>query len=316
MFIEQGMSSENKFWKYIVGSLIIISASVVGQIPFLLAIIYETFVNKKSYPIDNEQAMSFFDPNLTLFLLMISFVFAFVGIYLVVRYLHHQTMLSVTTSRVKLDWNRVFFSFFLWASFTVITTLLSYWSSPENFVINFKPIPFAILTVIGVVLIPFQTSTEEYVFRGYLMQGFANLSRNKWFPLLMTSVIFGTMHIANPEVAKMGNIILVYYIGTGLFLGIITLMDEGMELALGFHAANNLVSALLVTSDWSAFQTHSFFKDVSDPSASFDVLLPVFIIFPILLKIYSSKYDWSNWKEKLTEKIILVDHNIIKNENE
>jgi hypothetical protein len=32
----------------------------------------------------------------------------------------------------------------------------------------------------------------------------------------------------------------VYYIGTGLFLGILTLMDEGMELALGFHA-NNLV---------------------------------------------------------------------------
>jgi hypothetical protein len=32
----------------------------------------------------------------------------------------------------------------------------------------------------------------------------------------------------------------VYYIGTGLFLGILTLMDE-MELALGFHAANNLV---------------------------------------------------------------------------
>jgi hypothetical protein len=42
----------------------------------------------------------------------------------------------------------------------------------------------------------------------------------------------------------------VYYIGTGLF-GILTLMDEGMELALGFHAANNLVGALLVTSDWS-----------------------------------------------------------------
>jgi hypothetical protein len=43
-------------------------------------------------------------------------------------------------------------------------------------------------------------------------------------------------------------------------------MDEGMELALGFHAANNLVG-LLVTSDWSAFQTHSIFKDVSEPEA-------------------------------------------------
>jgi hypothetical protein len=44
-------------------------------------------------------------------------------------------------------------------------------------------------------------------------------------------------------------------------------MDEGMELALGFHAANNLVGALLVTSDWSAFQTHSIFKDISEPEA-------------------------------------------------
>jgi membrane protease YdiL (CAAX protease family) len=276
----------------------------------------ETFTSKKTYPKTNEEAMQFLDLNLTLFLIMISFVFAMIGIYLVVRYWHHQTMLSITTSRSKLDWNRVFFSFILWGTFTFASTFLFYWASPENFIINFKPIPFAILVVIGTLLIPIQTSTEEYIFRGYLMQGFANLSKNKWFPLLMTSVIFGTMHIANPEVAKMGNIILIYYIGTGLFLGIITLMDDGIELALGFHAANNLVSALLVTSDWSAFQTHSLFKDVSNPSASLDVLLPVFIIFPILLKIFSMKYNWNDWKEKLTGKIIVVDINITKNENE
>jgi hypothetical protein len=149
-------------------------------------------------------------------------------------------------------------------------------------------------------LIPIQTSTEEYVFRGYLMQGFANLSKNKWFPLLMTSVIFGTMHIFNPEIDKMGNIVLVYYIGTGLFLGIITLMDEGMELALGFHAANNLVTALLVTSDWSALQTNSIFKDISDPSAGLEIIIPVFVIFPLLLLLFSKKYKWSDWKEKLT----------------
>ncbi len=153
------------------------------------------------------------------------------------------------------------------------------------------------------ILIPFQTSTEEYIFRGYLMQGFGNLAKNKWFPLVMTSIIFGGMHIANPEVSKLGYIIMVYYIGTGLFLGIITLMDDGMELALGFHAANNLVSALLISSDWSALQTHSLYKDVSDPSAGFDVLLPIFIIFPLILLIFSKKYNWTNWKEKLTGKI-------------
>jgi hypothetical protein len=78
-------------------------------------------------------------------------------------------------------------------------------------------------------------------------------------------------------------------------------MDEGMELALGFHAANNLVGALLVTSDWSAFQTHSIFKDISEP-AGLDVM-PVMIIYPILLFIFSKKYQWTDWKEKLTGKI-------------
>lgn len=303
MFIEQGIKSENKFWKYILGSMLIIFASFVGQLPLLLGVLYETFFNGKPYPTSNEAVMRFFDSNLTLFLILISFVFIMLGVVLVVRYLHGQTMLSITTSRDKIDWKRVGFSFFIWSVFTIVSTLLFYFSNPNDFVVNFKPIPFAILVVIGVLLIPIQTSSEEYIFRGYLMQGFANLAKNKWFPLLMTSVIFGGMHIFNPEVSKIGHVVLVYYIGTGFFLGIITLMDEGMELALGFHAANNLVGALLVTSDWSAFQTNSIFKDISDPSAGLDVIVPVVLIYPILLFIFSKKYNWTNWKEKLTGNI-------------
>ncbi|WP_369752163.1 lysostaphin resistance A-like protein [Flavobacterium sp. WC2409] len=305
MFIEQGVNSENKFWKYLVGSTLIIVTSFVGQIPLLVGLLYEVMINGKAYPSNNEDIMRFFEPNLTLFLILISFVFTLIGIYFVVRYLHNQTMLSITTSRKKMDWNRFFYSFSIWSIFTIASTLIFYYASPENFVFNFKPIPFAILVVIGTLLIPIQTSTEEYVFRGYLMQGFANLSKNKWFPLLMTSVIFGAMHLSNPEVSKMGNIIFIYYIGTGLFLGILTLMDEGMELALGFHAANNLISALLVTSDWSAFQTNSIFKDISEPKAGIDVILPVIVIYPLLLYIFSRKYNWSDWKEKLTGKIEL-----------
>ncbi|WP_317163887.1 CPBP family intramembrane glutamic endopeptidase [Flavobacterium phycosphaerae] len=235
---------------------------------------------------------------------MLSFVFAFVGIILVVRHFHKQTFLSVTTSREKVDWSRIFFSFAVWGTFTAGSTLVMYYSNPSDFVYNFKPIPFLILAIIGILMIPIQTSTEEYVFRGYLMQGFALLAKNRWFPLVLTSVIFGSMHIFNPEVSKMGYIILVYYIGTGFFLGIITLMDEGMELALGFHAANNLVGALLITSDWSAFQTNSIFKDTSTPSVGFEILAPVLIIFPLLLFIFSKKYHWTNWREKLMGNIV------------
>jgi membrane protease YdiL (CAAX protease family) len=307
MFLEQGIKPQNKFWLYLIGSVLIIIASFIGQIPFSVAVLYSSFKSKKAFPTDNAEVMRIFDPNLTLFLVMISFVFAFVGVYFVVKYLHKQTLLSVTTSRKKVDWSRILFSFILWSFFSALSFWAVYLRSPDNFVWNFKLVPFLILLLVGSILIPIQTSTEEYVFRGYLMQGFANLAQNKWFPLLMTSLVFGSMHVFNPEVVKMGYIVMVYYIGTGLFLGVITLMDEGMELALGFHAANNLVGAILVTSDWSVFQTYSIFKDMSEPSAGLDVILPIFVVYPILLFIFSKKYNWSNWKEKLTGKISTLE---------
>lgn len=310
MFLEQGIKPENKFWKYLLGSVVIISASFFGNFPLWLAIKYETLINKKPYPENDKMLIKMFDSNLTLFLVMISFAFALAGVYYVVKYMHHQSILSVTTSRKKADPKRILFSFLLWAGFSLLSFVFIYLQSPESFIFNFKPIPFLILVVIGTLMIPIQTSTEEYVFRGYLMQGFANLSKNRWFPLLMTSFIFGSMHWFNPEVTKMGNIIMIYYIGTGFFLGIITLMDEGMELALGFHTANNLIGALLVTSDWTVFQTYSFFIDKSEPSAGFDVILPVIIIYPILLFIFSKKYNWTNWKEKLTGNIKETDDEV------
>lgn len=314
MFVEQGVTPENKFWKYIVGSLVVILASVIGQIPLLIAVFVKVFSEGKEMPTNETEIMKILDSNLLLFLMLFSFAIAMVAIYMVIQYFHKQTFLSVTTSRSKVDWNRIFFSFSLWAFFTIISTAIAYYSAPENFEITFKPVPFLILFLISIVMIPIQTSTEEYVFRGYLMQGFANLSRNKWFPLIMTSVIFGSMHILNPEVTKMGYAVLVFYIGTGFVLGIMTLMDEGMELALGFHAANNLITALLVTSDYSALQTNAVLKDISDPTAGLDVILPVFVIYPILLFIMAKKYNWTNWKEKLTGKVAVTEDQILENE--
>jgi uncharacterized protein len=241
-----------------------------------------------------------FGVNLTFVILIGPLSVACLFLLFWVKFVHQQSIRSLTTSRKKVDWKRIMFSFTIWGLFCVISTLLIYYTAPENFVLNFNPSKFFVFLILAIVLIPLQTSFEEYLFRGYLMQGIGVVTKSKLAPLLISSILFGMMHIANPEVGKLGYIIMVYYIGTGFFLGIITLMDEGMELALGFHAANNLVGALLVTADWTAFQTHSIFKDVSEPSASYDVLFPVLVIFPILLFIFGRKYEWTNWKEKLS----------------
>jgi hypothetical protein len=93
-------------------------------------------------------------------------------------------------------------------------------------------------------------------------------------------------------------------------------MDEGLELALGFHAANNLIGALLLTADWTAFQTNSIYKDVSEPTLGFDVLIPVLVVYPILLLIFSKKYGWKNWKGKLFGRVMTKEEFLAENDGE
>jgi hypothetical protein len=161
---------------------------------------------------------------------------------------------------------------------------------------------------VSLILFPFQIGFEEYVFRGYLMQQIGILARNRWVPLVITSVFFGLFHSANPEVAELGFGVMIFYIGTGLLLGIMTLMDEGLELSLGFHLGNNLMAALLITSDFSALQTDAMFKysgKIDSSSTLNEMIISMAITYPLVLFILAKKYKWTNWKEKLTGKIIL-----------
>jgi len=129
--------------------------------------------------------------------------------------------------------------------------------------------------------------------------------RNRWVPLIVTSVGFGVFHGANPEVGAMGIIVMVFYIGTGLLLGIMTLMDEGLELALGFHFGNNFLAATLVTADWSALQTDALFLSTAEVGVNplMEVIIPVLVVYPIILWILAKKYKWTHWKEKLFGRI-------------
>lgn len=302
MFIEQAFKYKHDFWRYLVGSLVIFILAMIGQAPFTIAVVMKKMKEGKNvFEMTETEMMSALEPNMNLFLMLLSFVFALIGVILALKLVHgNQPLKSIITSRLKVDWKRVLLAFFIWGIVTSTMVFLDYNANPDNYVWNFQPERFLVLLVIAIILIPIQTSVEELVFRGYLMQGFGWLAKNKWFPLVMTSVIFGVLHIANPEVSKLGYGILVFYIGTGLFLGVITLMDEGTELALGFHAANNLFTALLVTSDWTALQTHSVLKDVSDPGfGALEIVVPVFILFPILIFVFSRIYKWNNWNDKL-----------------
>lgn len=302
MYIKQAYKARTDWWRYLIGILIIfLGWQFFGFLPFMGALFLDSGIQVLT--VTQEEMMSVLDSNLTFFLLLLSFAVGLGALLLVVRLLHQQKIKDLTTTREKVDWGRFFFGFSIIGVFTVVVTLIDYNVQSEDYLWNFETVPFLILAAIALIMVPLQTSFEEYLFRGYLMQGLGVLAGNRWVPLIVTSVIFGGLHLWNPEVEKLGYIIMVYYIGTGLLLGIMTLMDEGLELALGFHAGNNLVGALLVTADWTAFETNSVLKDISEPSAGLDILLPVVIVYPIFLFLMAMTYRWTNWKEKLFGKV-------------
>jgi len=303
MYIEQAFKGHYEWWRYVVGVIIALAGIFIFSVPHVLAIAIKQFKGEVDVTRleDMNYIMTLFESNVNLVLILLPFVGGLICLLLAVKFLHKQTITQLTTSREKIDWKRIWFVFIFWGAISSGLVVLDYYVTPDHYLVNFKLVPFIILSIIAILLVPLQTSFEEYMFRGYLMQGLGVLTKQRWIPLIVTSLVFGSLHIANPEVEKLGYIIMVYYIGTGLFLGIMTLMDEGMELAIGFHAANNLFTALLVTADWTAFQTHSILKDMSEPTeAGFtDIFMPVFVLFPILLLIFAKIYKWTNWKEKL-----------------
>ena len=299
-YLEQTTTENKRFVDYLKGSLIFIFFNFIGQIPLSLYIISQSDLVGEFT--SHQDLFSKLPSNPTLFLILLPFAVVLPFIYLVVTRLHQRSFLSLITSRDRVDYKKILFSFLLWGTVSALMVIFGYMMSPEDYVWNFKPLTFLILLLISVVMIPLQTSMEELIFRGYLMQGLGLLFKNRWIPLLITSILFGLLHIWNPEIDKLGIHLIWYYIGTGLFLGVITLMDEGIELALGFHAANNLVTALLVTASWTAFQTESLLIDNSEPSLGVELIFTLAVIYPLLALIFAKKYQWKNWTAQLTHK--------------
>jgi len=290
MYLEQFKRDKSSILKYL--------PFIVGFLGFMLLNIVISAVMNMDSSIMIQDSINRMGKNFTFFSFLIPFTVFLIFLFIWWKFIHKYSITQLTTGRSKIDWGRVGFSFGIWGLINILLIAVNYLMHPENFVWQFNFQAFLPLFIIALIFIPIQTSFEEYFFRGYFMQFSAYVSRNRAVALFLSSVIFGLMHLSNPEVGDMGLVIMVFYIGCGFLLGIMTLMDEGLELALGFHAVNNLFGALIITTNTAVFQTDALFL-FKGTSSIYEMLVQVFIIFPILLFIFSKKYNWANWNQKL-----------------
>lgn len=298
MYLEKARTGNNKFWTYLVTIIIVIAFSqLLGAAPLGIVIAILAVKNGTVIPSDemmlNPSAYGM-DQNLFLALMVIPFAVGLFGLWIGIKYVHKKKFVDVLTSKSSFNWSKVGFAALVWAIIYVLYLIASILLDGDNFTFQLDLTKFIILIFIAFIFIPLQSSFEEVLFRGYLMQGFGLLFKNKWLPLLVTSILFGSLHAFNPEVKEFGlAIMLPQYIFFGIIFGILVLMDDGLELAIGLHAINNIFGALFVSHDSSVLQTPALFK-VKEvyPLFDFSILIVMSIVF---LYIMSRKYKWNKF---------------------
>ena len=241
--------------------------------------------------------------NMTLFLQIIPFTAVLIAFYFLIRWINQRHILTAITSKLNIRWNQFFFGFLLAVLLIAGTTLVDYLLNESNYIVQFDLKKFIPLLIISLVFLTIQASTEEILFRGYLMQGFGLATKSRLGALLLSSFIFALFHMANPEVFEHGFVKMfpIYFV-LALSFGVMTLMNNGTELAMGFHSANNIMIALLVTHPEAVLQTDSILKATTTMKVD-QQLLPLLISQTVVIAIFAWKYKWNNWKENLLGRI-------------
>ena len=180
-----------------------------------------------------------------------SFIGAYAGAVLVQYFVHSRTFTSLVTAAADFRWSRLVWAGLLtWGVYgagSVVSAVMG-WGTYEANPERARMLPFVIATLIA---IPIQASAEELIFRGYLNQALARFVPSVLVVFALTSLVFGALHLANPEVAAAeedGTFWLAFagYALFGFILSLVVWFDHGLEAAMGIHIANNMFAAIFV----------------------------------------------------------------------
>lgn len=282
---------------------------LLGSIPLTVAIVLKAMQDPSGSlgMLSNPNDLSGFGLNdSVLFLLvMMQFVIGFLSVWFAVRVCLKRPFKTIMTGFDKFRWNRFLSGFGVWLVLMGIYSFILWLVEPEMFKYTFESGKFLVFLPLALILVPIQSSFEELAFRGLLTQTVIRFApKIPWLALLLQGVLFGLIHSMNPEVSKYGFLLMMsHYIGFGLILGAFAWMDEGAEISMGIHSANNLFSFVFLSYEGIALPSPSVFQQTqTNPGKEFiAVILMAVITFFILL-----------WKKRgnLTKGVVATPENL------
>ena len=213
------------------------------------------------------------------------------GLWLVLRFLHHRSLRSVLAPTGKVHWGnytRAVLFILIFAGFTSLPVLLNAEFTQQLTLGQWLP-----WLAPALLLIFFQTATEELVFRGYLMQQLAARFHSRWVWWVLPALLFGAMHYNTAIYGENWWLVVASATLAGLIFGDITARSGDLSIAMGLHFANNLTSVLLigVPGQLSALSLYLQKLDVRNVDAmrvellgATAVMLAVYLIYLLVLR--------------------------------
>lgn len=265
-YLDLAQLGRNDWWRYALGVLTIAFFwLVLGYVPYLLLV---------GAGVETDPLHDFVAVNFSIFMML-------AGVAVTVRLIHRRSLLSLVTPEARMDWRRAGRGALVWAVIAALIVVIEHLLFPERYYLSLDPERFFPFLAAVLVLTPIQCATEELVFRGYAMQGLRLVTRRPALIAAASSLIFTVPHLMNPEVGQHGVLIMAAnYFAIGLLLAAVTLRDGRLELAIGLHAVNNVLLALVANYEGSALMTESIFTARElDPVYSLVSLIVAAFIF-------------------------------------
>ncbi|MGL6298468.1 MAG: lysostaphin resistance A-like protein [Methanobacteriaceae archaeon] len=301
-FLSEGLTGKSQLWRYIVtlALTLIVGSILISIIDILLMVL--------GLPL-RLTSISQSDIYLTLISVLLSFGVYSLFLLVFIKVLHKRDAMSIVnivetaktakTAKIygvkcigkvfnrlkRFRWNRFLKGVFIWGIASLIVNLIIYISDPSGFVFNTN-INIPLLIFLLIVCLFVQVSFEELIFRGYLNQFVYSKIKKPLVVIIITSLIFGLVHIAN---ASEPFLVAMYVLTTfliGMILSVATLYDNGIEMAIGIHFINNVIAFALPGGTDVAISPDSLFMLNPNIYSSSIISLIGILVFIVLVFLY------------------------------
>ena len=185
---------------------------------------------------------------LNLLFVLLTFVPIWVGVWIAMKFIHRLPMNVLLGSSSKLDLQLLLKGFLVMLFLGIgIETILQFIPAVSKY-IYYESNKALLLSdwvkwLLPVILFIFvQSSAEELVFRGYLLQTIWSKSASYLYAVICPSLIFGLLHFDSQSYGFNAWYYCFNTFVVGCLLGLVTLHTGNIALAFGLHWGGNTVS--------------------------------------------------------------------------